>query len=301
MRKITVLALLLLLPLSMAQHQEDTPKLSLSTSKETFTPGEQVVVTATILNTQHGELPTTVRIASLLYDSARTGETEYLVEEQLELVAGDESVVLHAFTVPEDMKAGQYTVSADATFGQFELYDSLTFTITGTKEYVEMDIHICEDAACDERTKVFILGDPIYVSAETDPEDAAVEFTVNGKAYASKQTKLDQLPAGTHELTLTASREGYLPRTITDYVGILESEPEILDSSRCDGDTICDPGETPRNCPTDCAAAEEEDNTLFYIGVAAASLSFLIAFLVLRRKKPAVHRKRGSSKFHPNG
>lgn len=308
MKKLRTLLMLLalLLPASVFAQEE---ALTLSSDKPVYEPRDIITVTATVTNPF--DYGVTATITSLLQDVSEEG-VPYMVSEAVELKAQEtREVLIQAQPVREDMPDGKYFTEATLSIGEEIFSDSVFFMVTGTKDYVSLDVSLCTDAECENMVKVFALGEPIYVKMMTEPEDANVVMAFQGRTYDEKLVKLEGVPVGSYSFTVKASRGGYLERETTDMFAIIEEHAEIPYVGKCDGDFECDEGESHETCPLECApeeegtaAVEEEeeeegtDSSALGGGIAILVLLAIAAFLLLRRKGRR-RRRTNSSKFHP--
>lgn len=304
---VCLLVLILFIHISLAQEEEERTFITLSSDKEVYEPGDAITVTATVTNPYDYEV--TATIISLLQDAEREG-TEYMNSDELELAAGEtQETVVQSLMVTNDMLGGLYSTQTTIYVGDYIFSDLATFTLTGTKEHIWMSISVCRDADCEDTTKVFLLGERIYIVISTEPGDASTVMALKDEVYTDKTIKLENIPAGAYDFTVTATREGYLEIEVSDMFSVMEKQPEVTFVGKCDGDFQCDEGETPQNCPTDCApdrsiteveGDEEEGVDASILGaVAVLALLLAAAFVMLRRGGEKKRRKGGGSKFHP--
>lgn len=176
-----------------------------------------------------------------------------------------------------------------------------------TSPTILLDIKLCKDSLCKEKSKSFIRYSNVYLGYDSDIENPDISAKL---IYPDKTSKQISLPSsikvfqtGIYEIEVSASKENYKTVVKKEQFGVIVKEAKIMSFSECNGDSICSYNENHENCPQDCAIGEEGLRTYNAKGVTIFILIFILIALVLviyslylNRKKHPIRRKRKISK-----
>lgn len=156
---------------------------------------------------------------------------------------------------------------------------------------LEFNLNYCKDSACEEKTKVFILNDVIYLNYISEVENPEITAKL---IYPDKTEKQITLPtsikaeqAGNYELEITANKEGYKTTNKNDMFGVIAEQPQIKSASVCAVDGKCAGQENKQNCPQDCAAKKSKIFSAKIIGLAVLFVFIIVSimyYLFIRKK-----------------
>lgn len=141
------------------------------------------------------------------------------------------------------------------------------FTIFGMPR-VHLNVNACSDAACNQPSRVFRTGTPVFFIASA-VDDYGVELTPiffatltssNGseqRVVFSRVGNLTLTPArDSYILVVQASLAGYITDTQSLQFAVADTVPPVTDASRCNANGVCDADETPQLCPQDCGGGQ---------------------------------------------
>ena len=136
---------------------------------------------------------------------------------------------------------------------QFRIETSSTFSFS---------LFFCKDQLCQEKSKVFMQGQDIYLTYVSEIDNPTIKATLTNPDKTTTQVILPiQIKAeqiGTYELDVIASKEGYKTITKKSQFAVIEKEPVIKSASRCNANGICDDNENYKTCPLDCLSGEAD-------------------------------------------
>jgi hypothetical protein len=143
---------------------------------------------------------------------------------------------LYYTTVGEDFPEGEYDVLTRLTGRSLlNIIDSknTSFSISGTKQQLRIELFTCKDVTCYEKAEVFLTGENVFVTvnATADTDLSGSYSTPSGKEYELRFTnnvfEISPAEIGTYAVKLKAEKEGYLPTEKTVQFGIIEKSPQI--------------------------------------------------------------------------
>ncbi|MHA1810192.1 MAG: hypothetical protein ACTSYH_07715, partial [Candidatus Heimdallarchaeaceae archaeon] len=164
-----MMEILFLLSVSIASAQEIS---KLEINKNTFSPGERIIVTTTIEN------PTNLNLflQSLLSHSEQKTPPLLKSFEIKPLESGE--VTLYNFSVDETFRNGEYSVSVRLVNAErpSEIIDSkeLSFSVINALKEFSFEVLICKDRSCTEKSKIFVKGEKAYFDYASDIPDLKI-------------------------------------------------------------------------------------------------------------------------------
>ncbi|MFH0956405.1 MAG: hypothetical protein V1813_00930 [Candidatus Aenigmatarchaeota archaeon] len=177
----------------------------------------------------------------------------------------------------EDAKSGRCFASV-SIIEPYELEVTEPFEVVTPLEF-SFDVSFCKTSSCAQESKVFVLGEDVYVRYASGAENPSVEATLTLPDKTSRQLSLPATvrveQVGTYELVATASKEGYRTATESLQFGVIESEADIPYTGTGHGDS----------------GGEDTELDLGYVLLAAAVAAVLavvigIFFFYRRGRKP---------------
>jgi hypothetical protein len=277
---------------------------SLEFNKDILKPGDQFTANLVLknnLNLQH-----TVIIESILENEDRT-YTNLLPPMYVELNVNEEKrVTLYDLSIDDSFDGGVYLLSAGIVLQDNTLITaSEEFAITGTPEDFSLDLDLCKDSSCTERSKVIILGEDIYLGYSSEVENPTVTANLTHPDGTIEEITLPVSikaeKVGTYLLEVTASREGYRTQVLSTQFGVIEKPASINGANTVTTTTELQSTETttpktqntestnpePRNTetttnePRNTETTTTEPDTSFYFGLGAGIVVTTAFFLVL--------------------
>jgi hypothetical protein len=230
-RPIQAGAIVLLVLLLAVTSEAHACELQVESDKAVYRPGDTIVVTAEVRNTRSESVDlaveTTMRdlrgkfpASSLLY---RVG------------LAPNETRRLELFRllVDERFYSGAYVVSVSLIEGGFRVYEEeIRFSVEGAPEDMQVEVLLCRDPACTERSLVFVRNEKMYIAYRCSVEEVSITADLTFPDNSSRQlmlpANLTVKQAGSYTIRVKASAEGYRNVTLTEYFAVLEKEPELL-------------------------------------------------------------------------
>jgi len=179
--------------------------------------------------------------------------------------------------VNEDMKSGNCLASI-FILEPYEVEFTESFEINTLFDF-DFTLLFCKDPSCIEKSKVFVIGEEIYLDYSSATENIEIETILvfpRGKPeniILPTSIKAEQI--GTHELQITVSKEGYKTISLNEQFGVIEGEVDI---SYTDVDKI---GSLVKN------------NLIYYLIGGCVVLVLLLGLLLVIKKK----RKKIDSKY----
>lgn len=156
-----------------------------------------------------------------------------------------------------------------------------------------VEVLLCKEEKCINRSKVYRMGDKVYVSIKSD----ATKFTFTAKLVdPEKNEKTISSPdnftldkKGEYNLTLTIKADGYKDNIQIIPITVLESDVQFNDLRVCKVDNNCLSPENIQNCPQDCLAKRNifssKTNLLIIVGGLSLLVVLLIAAIIFYIKK----------------
>lgn len=169
-----------------------------------------------------------------------------------------------------------------------EISEEKSFEII-TNPSFEFDLSSCKDQSCSEIAKVFIKGENIYLDYISDVSDLSITTTLiypdETKQNIIIPTSIKAEQVGTHDLEVTASKEGY--KTITESLqfGVIEEDASIEEVDLSEDEIFY--GRRIKDYA-------EENKYLIYFLIAAVVviLIVLIVYFKKRRKSRQLTKKK---------
>jgi len=226
--KIMLAVLLAGFLISLASAQE--LPLILTINKDVFIPGDTLIISAVVHNLE--SFPTRAFLEVLITNEKETYPTA-LTPFEIQLAPNEtKTVQLYNILVDENFTSDKYIVEARLLFDKREITSKvLEFYIQGTLNEMEVDINLCKNSACTEKTKVFVLNKDIYLDYASEVSNPKITAVLT---YPDETTRQITIPIsikasqiGSYELKITASKEGYKTITKTEQFAVIEKEPDI--------------------------------------------------------------------------
>jgi len=135
----------------------------------------------------------------------------------------------------------------------------------------QLDLLSCKKENCLESSKVFTMGEEIYLDYESSIEDiiitAMLTFPNQRKTRINLPTSIKAIQIGTYELEVTASKPGYKTITTKELFGVIEEEPEVQD------------------------LFEEKFNYWIFLIPALVIIIILVILILIKRRNPPVNQQ----------
>jgi hypothetical protein len=128
--------------------------------------------------------------------------------------------------------SGAYVVSVSLIEGGFRVYEEeIRFSVEGAPEDMQVEVLLCRDPACTERSLVFVRNEKMYIAYRCSVEEVSITADLTFPDNSSRQlmlpANLTVKQAGSYTIRVKASAEGYRNVTLTEYFAVLEKEPEL--------------------------------------------------------------------------
>jgi len=209
-------------------------ELNVATDKDTYYPGDEIVVENKIANTAAvgKALVVQTRISGVgftYYPTIVTGGADF--------EAGEEKEIDFTFHVIDTMPAGKYRVTSSLLEGENLLGEATCFfEVTGTLKVIDMELLACKDKSCNKQASLFYKGDVVYLRYSSTVEGLRVDATLILPDETERNIEMPSkclitLP-GTYILRVTASKEGYKTATKEIEFGALEEQITVLEGER---------------------------------------------------------------------
>ena len=159
------------------------------------------------------------------------------------------------------------------------LFEQKTFSINTSPSF-SLDVDICSDVSCDQESKVFVVSEMVYINTKSSIEGTK---TSGSLILPGISPQIISLPyffkpnrAGTYELEVTASKQGYKTETIKEQFAVIEKEPKIKQFLTNDYEL---PKEEQKRKKTE----EQKSNLTYYsLGI----LIFIVLIFLIYKRKP---------------
>jgi hypothetical protein len=129
----------------------------------------------------------------------------------------------------ENVKSGN-CVASISVLEPYTFEFKKNFEVSGVSD-LSITSLICKDASCSEKTKIFILGEKIYLNYASSTENVLINGTLTYPDKSSEEISLPYLfsakQIGTYELNLVASKEGYKTTSLDEQFGVIEDNANI--------------------------------------------------------------------------
>ena len=255
-------------------------------NNQSYQPGDFVNIGALIRYT--GVSTINLVVEESIQWPISSGTIPVPVFSEVEIAPGEEKLISEAgFYVMETMPEGEYAYAVRMMEGSIEYRGRETFMISGTlSEFGDMRLKACYNPACRESDLAFDIKEiqKIYLKVEKG-EDAELFGTVflpgGGREplqFLGGVAEIRPSGVGKYTAQLTASKQGYLPRTIESTWDIIEFISPI-DGNDCTLDGLCNNGENVKNCPQDCR------HRFNYFLILIPALMIVLIIIIVARKR----------------
>jgi hypothetical protein len=150
-----------------------------------------------------------------------------------------------------------------------------------------LDLSLCKDAACNEKSKIFLKNEEIYFNYNSDVEELDVAGEI---VYPDGSKKSIKIPSsikasqiGTHDLEVIGSKKGYRGVTQNIQFAVIEQNANIQDVSVEDIDNnqeIVSRGAIGTISKYDSNTDEKSNNKIVYIILVIVGI-LLVLFIVI--------------------
>jgi hypothetical protein len=150
--------------------------------------------------------------------------------KELDLKANEPFAGEYVYDVAwEEVKGGRCFASV-SIIEPYELEVTEPFEVITPLEF-SLDVSFCKTSSCAQESKVFVLGEDVYVRYASGAKNPSVAATLTLPDGTTRQLTLpatiESEQIGTYELAITASKEGYRTVTQSEQFGVIESEADI--------------------------------------------------------------------------
>jgi hypothetical protein len=204
--------------------------LSLERTQNIYKLGDTIIVVATLRNEDDFQVQGFLECL-LTGESGMYSET--LVPYDFILGPSEsDTYTLFEAQVTNDFPSDEYKMEVSLILNNivWEVKET-SFIVEGTLKEMEFNVDVFIEGNAGEESVVFIKGDNIEISFNSPVEGIDVEGTIscpNGTIRSiSLPTLIKGVEPGSYIFKITASKEGYLNKTKTVNVAIIEEQPEI--------------------------------------------------------------------------
>lgn len=282
MKRTPLLVLALLISFLISTPLCSAHEFELKLNKHVYDPGDIIIVTAGIRNTESRLVQ--LAVSAVLRD-LEMQSPPMPIYYQVELQAGEnETVTLYEITVDESLYSGEYVVDATLIENDVGVYeDETSFTIQGLPKDMNVEILLCKDSSYTEKSLVFIKGENIYINYTSEPPNpmitATLTFPDNSENALTFPLHMKAEDVGSYTLHFTASKKGYRDFGGAVNFAVLEKEPEP--------EEISEPSAAPSSHPSFPAT---------YLGILIVTLAAVAIILVYRKRHAKLQAALGREK-----
>lgn len=212
-------------------------ELAVDGISEVYTLGDTIIITSRVTNTETSTV--TLTLEAVLQE-AQMRFPPQLIYQHLTLGAREsKNVQLYGLTVDEQFYSGTYTVRVRLIDGTAVVNEQgFLFAVVGAPEDMKVEVLVSKDQSCAEQTHVFIENDKVYLQTECSLPDVSVIGTLttpdNTSLPVTLPTSVLLEHHGIYSLTVQAVKDGYRTVTITQYLSVLEQDPDLITGQRDD-------------------------------------------------------------------
>ena len=137
------------------------------------------------------------------------------------------------------------------------------FEIT-TNPSFDIQVLICKDRSCTEKSKIFVKGEKAYFDYASDIPDLKISGSLSLPDGSTNDLTLPGNVAlnqvGKYHLNIEAQKEGYKTNKQSLEFVVLEGEAKVIDKRVCNANGKCEPnlGENHKTCPQDCLSGSAD-------------------------------------------
>ena len=232
---------------------------TLSTDKQIYNPDEEIKITAIIRN----PFPE-IKNWTAVYYFMSADETSFSAlgqTRELELKPSQTEKVEFTSLVSQNLPPGDYKVKLEI-LEQEQIINtkSKIIKIQGTDKILSAQLQICQDNNCETEKYVFLQNETIYIKINS----AVPNVDAQGEIKYPDQEKLEELSfknnlavitadqLGSYEVIINITKDGYQNAGMKKDFAVIEAEPQIKNTSKCNANGKCDGEENTQNCPQDC-------------------------------------------------
>ena len=207
--------------------------LKLSSEKSFYNLGETIEIYADVENIRDYTVNTNLQ--AILKDNKGEYPLAVIPFEFVLMQNEIKKILLYEILVTENMISDFYTVDVELVFNNEKITKkSLQFEIIGTLKEIVLDVNVCKDSSCKEKSKMFIKDNKIYFdfNSNINPDISAI------LTYPDKTIEQITLPGsikseqiGTYELEVEANKQGYKTLIKKEQFGVIEKDVEIREVS----------------------------------------------------------------------
>jgi len=208
--------------------------LKISSEKSVYTLGETIKIYADVENIRDYTVNTNLQ--TILRDEKGEYPLAVIPFEFVLRQNETKKILLYDILVTENMISDFYTVDVELVFNNEKITKkSLQFEIIGTLKEMVLDVNVCKDSSCKEKSKMFIKDDKICFDYNSDVKNLEMKATL---IYPDKTTEQITLPnsikpgqIGTYELEVIAEKQDYKTVIKKEQFGVIEKNVEIREVS----------------------------------------------------------------------
>jgi len=237
--------------------------ISLNINHEIFEPGDQFIAKLILKNNL--AFGYTTIIESIIENEDRS-YVNLLPPLSIKLNPNEKKEIeLYNFSIDETFNEGDYLLSIRVISHNSTEESTKKFKIIGTLKELPINLKICKDLSCSESEKIFSQNETIYLDYSSEVKNISINANLTYPDKTIKQlilpTSIRAEQTGTYTLKVTASKEGYKTKTLSTQFGVVEKEAEIINTSSCFVNSICEPdlGENYKTCPQDCEPCAKDN------------------------------------------
>lgn len=158
------------------------------------------------------------------------------------------------------------------------------------------DLKMCKDSACENKAKVFLVGDNIYLDYDSEVSNPLITITLT---YPDKRTAQLNVPGsvratdiGTYEMEISAEKQDYKKIKQKQNFAVIDEKPEIEFAGVCNVDGRCEAEETKDNCPQDCKPKGVTNNIMMFLIIIVVVIGLVVLYHWMKTKKATKKSKK---------
>ncbi len=257
--------------------------LSLSSNKQNYTLGENILIYANITNVNN--YPANILLESVLLNKDRTYPEAIIPHQYLLNINESRIILLYNISIDENFKNGEYVLEVrESVNGRLSGIKQISFSVRGIPLGRKLNVQICKDSACTKKSKIFLKGETVYINykSEITGLSTSAKLILPDKSFQqlTLPTSIKAGQIGTYKLGVSASKKGYKSTMQEEQFAVIEKSANITALS----------GTSNNNAQTNALTGRviqdnEINGNLIPILIAICVVMAIVAYIYFSRKK----------------
>lgn len=157
---------------------------------------------------------------------------------------------------------------------------------------LDLEVLLCKDEKCAQKSRVYRIGDTLYLNYKTEIQDIASEATITAPDNSTEKVNLPNSyifkQQGIYDISVISKVDDYKDNVQNFPITVLAGEVKVNDQRVCNTDGKCAGQENEQNCPQDCVKVKKPIGRIIILAALAALVIFILAmiyYFLIKRKR----------------